>query len=90
MTGASAKTHGAVQDSFVFVFVWTTVKNSVYEFLDEVHEKEAGAEDEFGQVEIMTGLRQLSVTLQCLHTFTNLRLQMQECRIQQHSSAETQ
>jgi hypothetical protein len=48
MTGASAKTHGAVQDSFVFVFVWTTVKNSVYEFLDEVHEKEAGAEDEFG------------------------------------------
>jgi hypothetical protein len=50
MTGASTKTHGAVQDSFVLVFVWTTVKNSVYEFLKEVHEEEARAEDEFGEV----------------------------------------
>jgi hypothetical protein len=56
VTRTPTETHGAVEDGFVFVLVWATVKNGVHEFLDEVHEEETDTEDEFGKVEAMTEL----------------------------------
>jgi hypothetical protein len=43
-----------MENSFIRMFVWTAVKNSMYKFLNEVHKEESCTEDEFGDVKIMT------------------------------------
>jgi hypothetical protein len=42
-----------MENSFILMFVWTAIKNSVYKFLNEVHEEEPCTEDEFGDVKVM-------------------------------------
>jgi len=43
-----------MENSFILMFVGTAIKDSVYKFLNEVHEEEPCTEDEFGDVKVMT------------------------------------